>query len=37
MKRLGVIAVGLMLIGGAFSAAVASQRLVLYEYFSNTA
>ena len=37
MKRLGYIAVGLMFIAAALSVAAASPRLVLFEYFSNTA
>jgi hypothetical protein len=36
MKRLGYVAVGLMFIAAALSVAAASQRLVLFEYFSNT-
>ncbi len=37
MKGLRHLSLGLMLIAGVISSAAASERLVLYEYFSNTA
>ena len=36
MTRLRLVALGLMLIAGIASTAIGSERLVLYEYFSNT-
>lgn len=36
MTRLRLAALGLMLIAGIASTAFGSERLVLYEYFSNT-
>ena len=35
MKRLVILAVGLLLVAGAHLTAAASQRLVLFEYFTN--
>ncbi len=36
MKQIGTIGLGLLLIAGTVTAAAASERLVLYEYFRNT-
>ena len=36
MKRIGWAALGLMFVAGILSTAIASDRLVLFEYFSNT-
>jgi hypothetical protein len=36
MRRLRPAALGLLLLAGMLSPAFASQRLVLFEYFSNT-
>jgi hypothetical protein len=35
MKRLVIVAAGLLVIAGVYLTAVASQRLVLFEYFTN--
>ena len=36
MKRLGYLVAGLLLVAGVLSTALAAERLVLFEYFTNT-
>ena len=36
MKRLGYFVAGLLLVAGVLSTALAAERLVLFEYFTNT-